>query len=212
MIYPILVFILFLLSLPFLFFLWYFQIASFSFQKLGFPPSIAFLILLLTLFGSSINFPLSKKRRIITKTTFFFSEIPYSIEEGIAINLGGAIVPLAVSIYLFLHNLAYLVPILFSLILMIFICKYFSRIVPGVGIAMPALIPPIFSALFALIFLPQNPAPCAYIAGTLGTLIGADLLNLHRVKKFRGMVSIGGAGVFDGIFLTGIISVLLTTI
>ena len=53
-------------------------------------------------------------------------------------------------------------------------------------------------------------APLAYIAGGLGTLIGADLTNLDKVRGLGAPVaSIGGAGTFDGIFLTGILAVLL---
>jgi uncharacterized membrane protein len=53
-------------------------------------------------------------------------------------------------------------------------------------------------------------APVAYIGGTLGTLIGADLLNLPAVRRMPAlMLSIGGAGVFDGVFLVGIIAVLV---
>ncbi len=45
---------------------------------------------------------------------------------------------------------------------------------------------------------------------TLGSLIGADLLNLKKIPELgTPIASIGGAGTFDGIFLTGIISVLL---
>jgi uncharacterized membrane protein len=56
-----------------------------------------------------------------------------------------------------------------------------------------------------------NLAPAlAYISGVIGVLLGADLLNLRKVTKLGApMMSIGGAGTFDGIFLTGIISVLL---
>jgi uncharacterized membrane protein len=51
----------------------------------------------------------------------------------------------------------------------------------------------------------------AYIAGTLGCLIGADLLNLHRLAGLGAPIaSIGGAGTFDGIFFTGIAAVLIT--
>ena len=51
----------------------------------------------------------------------------------------------------------------------------------------------------------------AYISGTLGTLIGGDLLNLKKIRSLGAPVaSIGGAGTFDGIFLTGILSVLLS--
>jgi uncharacterized membrane protein len=56
-------------------------------------------------------------------------------------------------------------------------------------------------------------APLAYVSGSLGTLIGADLLNLPSLRSLGAPVaSIGGAGTFDGIFLTGIIAVLLASL
>jgi uncharacterized membrane protein len=85
-----------------------------------------------------------------------------------------------------------------------------ARPVKGLGIAVPALLPPIMAAFFALMIAPQNAAMLAYISGTIGSLIGADLLNLKNIPSLgTPLASIGGAGTFDGIFLTGIISVLL---
>jgi uncharacterized membrane protein len=53
----------------------------------------------------------------------------------------------------------------------------------------------------------------AYISGSLGTLIGADLLNLDKLQGLGAPIaSIGGAGTFDGIFLTGIVAVLMASI
>ena len=92
---------------------------------------------------------------------------------------------------------------------MIIICKFLARIIPGIGISLPFFIPPIFSAIFALILAPDFATPCAFISGVLGTLIGADILNLPKAQKYGGFISIGGAGVFDGIFLVGIVSALL---
>ena len=44
----------------------------------------------------------------------------------------------------------------------------------------------------------------------MGTLIGADLLNLTRLAEIGApALSIGGAGTFDAVFLTGIIAGLL---
>ena len=63
----------------------------------------------------------------------------------------------------------------------------------------------------ALILSWRRAPPLAYIAGSLGTLIGADLLNLDKVQGLGAPVaSIGGAGTFDGVFLSGILAVLLT--
>jgi uncharacterized membrane protein len=59
----------------------------------------------------------------------------------------------------------------------------------------------------------EDCAPLAYIAGSLGTLIGADLTNLDKVRGLGAPVAwIGGAGTFDGIFLTGILAVLLANL
>jgi uncharacterized membrane protein len=82
--------------------------------------------------------------------------------------------------------------------------------VPGIGIGVPIFIPPLFTAAVALIISREFAPPLAYIAGSLGTLIGADLLNLGKIQGLGAPVaSIGGAGTFDGIFVTGIVSVLL---
>jgi uncharacterized membrane protein len=84
--------------------------------------------------------------------------------------------------------------------------------VPGIGIAIPSLVPPIIAATVALLVARANVAAVAYVSGSLGTLIGADLLNLGKVQGLGApVVSIGGAGTFDGVFLTGILAVLLAS-
>jgi uncharacterized membrane protein len=81
--------------------------------------------------------------------------------------------------------------------------------VAGIGIAVPVFLPALATAAVALLLSRENAAPLAYIAGSMGTLIGADLTNLDKVAGLGAPVaSIGGAGTFDGIFLTGILAVL----
>ena len=85
--------------------------------------------------------------------------------------------------------------------------------VRGVGISVPTLIPPLVAAGVALVLSRQAPPALAYVAGSLGTLLGADLLNLNKVQGLGAPVaSIGGAGTFDGIFVTGILAVLLAPV
>ena len=73
--------------------------------------------------------------------------------------------------------------------------------------------PVVVTAIVAMILSREDSAPLAYIAGSLGTLIGADLTNLDKVRGLGAPVaSIGGAGTFDGIFLTGILAVLLASL
>lgn len=84
------------------------------------------------------------------------------------------------------------------------------RPIPGVGIAMPVFVAPVIAALTALLLNPENSAVTAYIAGTMGVLLGADILRFNDVRRLGApLASIGGAGTFDGIFLTGVIAVLL---
>jgi len=84
--------------------------------------------------------------------------------------------------------------------------------VPGLGIAMPVFVPPLVTALTVLVLSREHAAPLAYISGSLGTLIGADLLNLGVIQALGAPVaSIGGAGTFDGIFVTALLAVILAS-
>ncbi|HJY82401.1 MAG TPA: DUF1614 domain-containing protein, partial [Candidatus Binatia bacterium] len=128
----------------------------------------------------------------------------------IAVNLGGAVVPTLISLYL-LFTTGLFVRGLLGVIFVSAIVYRLARPVPGVGIAIPIFVPPLIAALTGLLLAPEHAPALAYVAGTMGCLIGADLLNLHRLAGLGAPVaSIGGAGTFDGIFFTGIIAVLLT--
>ena len=86
----------------------------------------------------------------------------------------------------------------------------FARPVRGLGIAVPALVPPLLAAGAGVLVSATAPAAVAYIAGTLGTLIGADLLQPPQAPGPRSGGRVDwGAGTFDGVFLSGIIAVLL---
>ncbi len=209
-----LIFVLFTLFLPVLLVLGYFHIISIGFESLGISSGTTIFLLLAILIGSAVNIPLGRKKLIYAEEKRFFGlwRAPKLKIQGLAVNLGGAVIPILLSCYfLYLTWLEgfELKPILIAVFLMAIISKLLARVVPGVGISMPVLIPPVFSAVFALILAPGFAAPTAFIAGTLGVLIGADILNLRKAQKYGGFLSIGGAGVFDGIFLVGIASALL---
>jgi len=210
-----LIFLLFILLLPVLFILGFFHIVTIGFEKLGISPGLTLFLLLAILIGSTVNIPLTKRKIVYVEKSRFFGlwRTPKLEAQGLTINLGGAVIPILLSFYFFYLGWQKgfaLEPVFIALILMIIITKFLAKIVPGRGIVLPFFIPPIFSAIFALILAPGFTAPCAFISGVLGTLIGADILNLKKAQKLSpGFLSIGGAGVFDGIFLVGIISALL---
>ncbi|MEM2205168.1 MAG: hypothetical protein DSO02_03800 [Hadesarchaea archaeon] len=209
------------LFLVFLAFLFPFLLGE-AFRKLGLPPFVALQLLLLSLLGSAINLPVRtlKWEEEVLKIEvrgiygFLYPVLVTGREERktvIAVNVGGALLPLLLSFFLLLRfgsELEWRVPLSVGLVALF--CWKLARPVKGVGIVMPAFLPPLFSALVALLLGGENAAPLAYLSGTLGTLVGADLMNLNKVERLGApVVSIGGAGTFDGIFLTGIFSVLL---
>lgn len=141
----------------------------------------------------------------------------------ISINVGGAVIPILISIYIIFmgafgnisHDPWYLIKMVAALAITT-ICVYLAaKPVRGIGIATPFFVGPVVTLAAALILgggfgLPA--AGIAFVAGTLGTLIGAYLLHLKDVPgKETSMLSIGGAGTFDGIFLTGIITALIAS-
>lgn len=198
-------------------------VVGFAFLNVGFSPIVIVLLLVATFVGSSVNIPFLKLKAsvpIVTEEYVSFFGVTYRIpqvEYGqtvtvVAVNVGGALIPTAVSIYLLCRAAS--ATIFYSIIgvaIVALITHAAARPVKGVGIVTPALIPPIAAALIAIILQPSSAQTIAYVAGVLGTLIGADLSNLRAIPELGAPVaSIGGAGTFDGVFLTGIIAVLLT--
>jgi uncharacterized membrane protein len=205
--------LLLLITLPAFFILVFLNVVTISFNKLGLSSEGALFILFAILLGSTINIPISR-RRIAYRSPrpsymqFFFYIPPPVTHQVITVNVGGALIPVCVALYLLQH--APFVPTLIVTAVMVVVTRLLAKPVVGRGITMPFWIPPLFSAGLALLLSRDNPAPVAYISGVVGTIIGADLLDWPHFKKLGSQVlSIGGAGVFDGIFLTGIVAALL---
>lgn len=217
--FSIAVFIVLILLLPVLFVLFSVGAIGVAFQKLGLSPGTGWMFFLFSLIGSAINIPIYQKcfiepcqeSDVAFLYNFFFGMKPKYLERQVlAINLGGCILPCLLCLFLLFR--APLIPTLVCTVIMIIVSKLLARPTPGIGIAIPAFIPPIVSAILAMLVAGRtNAASVAYISGVLGVLIGADLMNIRTIQKFgRGVMSIGGAGVFDGIYLVGIIAVLIT--
>lgn len=204
-----------LILLPVLFILIPIRVVEAAFGRLGIPAPVAFFLFLSSLIGSLINIPIVTSsipaKPLVVQPGFdifrpFFYQPPPSDHMTLAVNVGGAIIP--VLICLLLLSKAPFFPTIISTMVSILTCYFLARPVPGIGIAIPTLIPPAVAILCAFIFSPKNRVPVAYISGVLGVLIGADLLHLWNLPPYNGLMSIGGAGVFDGIFLVGILAAL----
>ncbi|MDG2305140.1 MAG: DUF1614 domain-containing protein [Candidatus Binatia bacterium] len=175
---------------------------DFAYDKLGVPHRYFFGLLFASWIGSMLNLPLFTMAPVE-------GEGPDAKPTVVAINVGGAIVPMLLSFWV-ISQQANPAPVLLSLLVVTGVTYLIATPVKGVGIAMPMFIPPLAAAGAALVLAPTAPAAAAYAGGTLGALLGADILNLPGIRTLGApIVSIGGAGTFDGVFLTGLIAVLL---
>lgn len=191
-----------------------------AFEKLGLPLDLVFPLLSMTLCGSIFNLPVHEVATEAAPSDDSFQQrvqrwlgLPKAEFNGktiIAVNVGGALVPVGFSIYL-LHYSALDLQQVVSVVAIVAGVAYLTSVpIPNVGIGMPFLVAPITAAFAAMLINREFAPPLAYIGGTLGVLIGADLLQLKKISSLGAPVaSIGGAGPFDGIFLSGLLAVLL---
>ncbi len=223
MIFPPLIFLLmmafFLAALILLPFLMLGMIGG-AFIKLGLSPSLMFWLLIFTLVGSMVNIPIYtlKSEEFVGDTVVSYfgmrvrvPRMPPGGRTVLAVNVGGAVIPVALCLYLLTQmDFGLYLPLLVGGVTLV--VNRLARPIKGLGIAVPGLIPPLVAVLGAyLLSPPELRAPSAYIASTMGILIGADLLRLGEISRLGAPVaSIGGAGTFDAIFLSGIIAVMLS--
>lgn len=200
-------------------------------ERLHLSQSAAMMVVIAIFAGSFVNLPVQRIARDEEQVVDFVGVLGFWGTEWlprlrrvrrdtiVAVNLGGCCVPSAVALW----ELAYVLergawPVAAASIVAavnVAVCYRVARPVHGVGIAMPALMSPLVAVIVtSLLLMPGQHAPLrapvAFIGGVLGPLIGADVLHLKEVSKISaGVVSIGGAGTFDGIVLSGVLAALL---
>jgi len=196
-------------------------ILRYAYLRIGISRGGALLLLLASLAGSYFNIPVAQlpAEQIVSgrEITFYGMHyvVPVMVEwpgTVIAVNVGGALIPGLMSLYLLAKNGLWVRGAL-AILCVTVVCHWLAHPVPGLGIAIPVFVPAIVAAVVAVLLSRRYAAPLAYICGSMGTLIGADLLNLGSLQGLGAPVaSIGGAGTFDGIFLTGILAVLIAAL
>ena len=193
----------------------------FAYMRLGLSSGAAMLLLVASLVGSYFNIPLTElpQRHVTSGEVISFFGMRYVVPvvvdwpgTVIAINVGGGLIPSLMAVYLMARNGLWVLGTI-AIICVAAVCHMIAQPIAGLGIALPVFVPAVTTAVVALVLSRRFVAPLAYIGGSLGTLIGADLLNLDKVQSLGAPVaSIGGAGTFDGVFITGILAVLLASI
>ena len=197
------------------------QVMVASLAKLHISPSIAVGLTFAILFGGLVNIPVKRTFRgmgvALEPLDAYGRQRLWPLmttvrhESVIAVNVGGCLIPIGIALYelalLGLQGGTLLRVVTYVTIANTMACYFIAKPIPNVGIVMPGFVPPLVAASLAMIFAPHDAAPVAFIAGVLGPLIGADFLHLSEVQKNNiGVASIGGAGTFDGIVLSGIVA------
>jgi len=195
-------------------------VLRYAYTSLGVSSNMAMLLLFGSLLGSYVNIPVARfsEHNVMLGQEVDFFGMRYVVPvladwpgTVIAVNVGGAVIPILLSVYLLNKNRLWREGLV-AIACLSALCYWLATPVHGVGIALPLLAPSIAAAIVALVISRRYAAPLAYAGGSLGALIGADLLNLPKIQGLGAPVaSIGGAGTFDGIFLTGIIAVLIAS-
>lgn len=218
--FPLILFLLLLVLLPVVFG----QLFTAALVKLKLEPTTAVLLVLAIFIGGAVNLPVKR----IARTETLLAD-PFAVfgipgwwprfqrirrETVIAVNVGGCIVPVGLAVYetasLIREGPESVSGLVVAAAITAAVCYWMAKPIEGIGIALPGFVPPFTAAISALVLAPEQATPVAFIAGVLGPLIGADLLHLRDVERIAtGMASIGGAGTFDGIVLSGIVAAYL---
>ncbi|HWO34846.1 MAG TPA: DUF1614 domain-containing protein, partial [Candidatus Acidoferrum sp.] len=162
------------------------NVLRYVYTRLGISSGTALLLLFASLLGSYINIPVweFQEREVRSGQEVIFFGVHYVVpvviewpSTVVAVNVGGAVMPTLLSLYLLFKNHLWIRGIVTTALVAV-IVYMLAYPVQGVGIAVPIFIPPVVTAIVAVLIAREHAAVLAYVGGSLGTLIGADLLNL----------------------------------
>jgi len=184
--------------------LFYLYITSIEkvFERIGFTKGEAGTILAITFILGWITIPLFKYNG-----------------WWVGISIGGGLIPLIICVTLLKSKRVNLAELTIGIIIAAYTTYFVTRAEDGVGIVadLPlAFAPALAAGLFSMSTFwadLSKAAPLAYTSGVLGTLIGADVFHLGEMLSFTPPVdqtvilSVGGANIFDMVYLTGIVAV-----
>ena len=192
-----------------------------AFTRLGFSWIAAVAVVLLMLIGSAINIPVGKIRRETIRIEHNDGIIPEGHdpwETIIALNVGGAVIPVAIACYLFYISTQSIgtsigLSVIAGVLIVAVLSFVAARRVSGVGIRAPLFIPGLTALLCGLLLaggVGLAAGVIAFVSSTFGTLIGANIAHLPWIRE-PGIseFSIGGPGTFGAVFIGCILSALI---
>ncbi len=198
-----------------------------AFTRLGFSWISALALVIFMVFGSFVNIPMYRIRRDIVQVyqneiSDFDVCVPCAStpvwDTLVSINLGGAVIPICVSLYMMYRAIMILgTSLIFTVMIAIalvgIIAFISTRLVMRSGIQVPLLIPGLTALLAGLLLTGGtglSAAVTAFVGGTTGVLLGGNIANFYRIKNLEvPSVSFGGAGTFGSIFICCILPALI---
>ena len=175
----------------------------------------------------TVGFTESEASAILFATLFLgWVTVPIFPYEGwwVGLSVGGAIIPILICASFLKNRRVEIGEAMIGITIVAYITYSVTRAEEGVGIVAevpiafaPALAAGLYSVSVFWMDI-RRAAPLAYVSGVLGTLIGADVFRLWEMIAFDApegefaLLSIGGANIFDMVYLTGIVAVALAIV
>lgn len=204
------------------------DLATTALQNLHLSSLGALLVLFGMLMGSLINLPIARYPLDQEVVVPVFEPIGgwhvlprfqrLRQEMVVAVNVGGCVIPVLLGLWLLQFVVTGgprpVTAMLVGITVNTLACYRLARPIPNLGIALPAFLPALIALFVTWIGLGDQAfdryrAPVAFLIGITGPLVGADLLHWRDFKRVAaGTVSIGGAGTWDGIVLSGLLAAL----
>jgi uncharacterized membrane protein len=190
---------------------------------LGILITVAALIiyLILTAFRS-VGFTFAETTLILFVSILLYIYIPdiplfKSGNVIIGVNIAGAVIPIILSLRMLEQGRAPAMESLLGIVIVTYIAYSLSEVIPERGVLLYSYhIPTIAASLTGILAARKKwnrAGPAAYVSGSIGILLGADILHMQEVFNLQLQRTIfaviGGAGVFDAIFIVGMLAVVI---
>jgi len=186
-------------------------------------------LVILILICSLVNIPVWKVRKETIRMphgeagqfpdAFTPTEVGGMWETSIAVNLGGAIIPVAMACWLLYRASSVMagdtlyLQVAAAILVVAAIAYVTTRPVLGLGLRVPLFVPGLTALLCGILFaqgLGLTAGVIAFVSAVFGILLGANLAHLPHVGDLEvPQVSIGGAGTFGAIFIGCILSAII---
>ncbi|MHB8606612.1 MAG: DUF1614 domain-containing protein [Thermoplasmatota archaeon] len=137
----------------------------------------------------------------------------------LGLNFAGAIIPVFICVRMLLQHRAPFWRTAVATAIVAYVVNRESTFIPDQGVALDIVVPVLVAAIVGLLFaagrVDRSPL-ITYVAGSMGVLIGGDLVRLPQVLALHPareeLLAIGGAGTLDGIFVVALAAVALEMI